>query len=240
MVKHLGLKRLGSAVVREISVPTQTTLKNTFPPKPNHLRNKFDTTPDPLVFPPQTNNFQKPVRFVSAKGDVVGEKKGEKPREKPREEPQLKPKPRPVRFHCGYCGRGGHKEEVCFKRKREERMAKEWVNKDSYHPSRGVPESLMPLPRGKAIVHMVPARGDRSALNGRDPDGRFESSVKAKQSDWFQNRSNLFGGSRVSRLHFVLMEMVGLVPLVVVQVVGVLSQVAVSLLEVLEASPHQR
>jgi hypothetical protein len=30
--------------------------------------------------------------------------------EKPSEQPQPKPKPQLVRFHCGYCGRDGHKE----------------------------------------------------------------------------------------------------------------------------------
>jgi hypothetical protein len=45
--------------------------------------------------------------------------------EKPSEQPQSKPKPKLVRFHCGYCGKEGHKDEFCFKRKREERMAKE-------------------------------------------------------------------------------------------------------------------
>jgi hypothetical protein len=52
--------------------------------------------------------------------------------EKPSEQPQPKPKPKLVRFHCGYCGRDVHKDEFCFKRKREERMAKEWANKDKY------------------------------------------------------------------------------------------------------------
>jgi hypothetical protein len=60
--------------------------------------------------------------------------------EKPSEQPQPKPMPKLVRFHCGYCGRDGHKDEFCFKRKREERMAKEWANKNKYHPSNGVLE----------------------------------------------------------------------------------------------------
>jgi hypothetical protein len=30
--------------------------------------------------------------------------------EKPSEQPQPKPKPKLVRFHCGYCGRDGHKD----------------------------------------------------------------------------------------------------------------------------------
>jgi hypothetical protein len=83
----LGANKIGESSgerdekVGEIPIPPQTTHKNKFEPKPNHLRNKLDTTPDPLVFPPQTNNFQKPVRFVNPKGHVVGEKKGEKPSE---------------------------------------------------------------------------------------------------------------------------------------------------------------
>jgi hypothetical protein len=83
--------------------------------------------------------------------------------EKPREQPQSKPKPKLVRFHCGYCGKEGHKNEFCFKRKREERMAKEWANKDRYNPSHGVPKPRMPLPRGKAVVRSVPAWGDASS-----------------------------------------------------------------------------
>jgi hypothetical protein len=56
----------------------------------------------------------------------LGEKPVEKlSGEKPSEQPKPKHKPKLVRFHCGYCGRDGHKDEFCFKRKREERMAKE-------------------------------------------------------------------------------------------------------------------
>jgi hypothetical protein len=35
-------------------------------------------------------------------------------------------------------------------------MAKEWANKDRYHPSHGVLESRMPLPKGKGFVRKVP------------------------------------------------------------------------------------
>jgi hypothetical protein len=59
-----------------------------------------------------------------------------------------------------YCGRDGHKDEFCFKRKREERMAKEWANKDKYHPSNGVLEPCVQLPRAKASVRIVPAWGE--------------------------------------------------------------------------------
>jgi hypothetical protein len=54
---------------------------------------------------------------VSAKGDVVEEKKGGKPREKPCKEPQPKSKQKPICFHYEYCGRDGHKEKFWFKRK---------------------------------------------------------------------------------------------------------------------------
>jgi hypothetical protein len=54
--------------------------------------------------------------------------------DKASEQPHPKPKPKPIKFHCDYCGKDGHKDEFCFKRKREERMAKEWANKDRYNP----------------------------------------------------------------------------------------------------------
>jgi hypothetical protein len=121
----------------------------------------LDTTLDPSIFPHPTNNFQEPVRFVNPKGDVVGEKKGEKPSEQPQPEPK-----KPIHFYCGYSGRDGHKDEFCFKRKREERLAKEWANKDRYHPSNGVPEPCMQMPRPKAIVKMVPAWVDQRVAGG--------------------------------------------------------------------------
>jgi hypothetical protein len=67
-------------------------------------------------------------------------------------------------FHCGYCGRDGHKDEFCFKRKREERMAKEWANKDKYHLSDGVLEPRVQMPRAKASVRTVRAWGERKAV----------------------------------------------------------------------------
>jgi hypothetical protein len=88
------------------------------------------------------------------------EKPVEKPSgKKPNEQPQPKRKPKLVRFHCDYCGRDGHKGEFCFKRKREEGMAKKWANKDKYHPSNGVLEPRVQVPRAKAIVRTVPSWG---------------------------------------------------------------------------------
>jgi hypothetical protein len=121
--------------------PPKTHHKNAFAPKPNYLRNRLDTIPAPPVFPPQTDNFQKPIKLKSVLGNEFFGKKGEKPsEEKPSEEkPEPKENPKPKPFHCEYCGRDGHLNEFCFRRKREERLARELANKDRYRPSLGVP-----------------------------------------------------------------------------------------------------
>jgi hypothetical protein len=172
----LGANKVGEGSRENIPEPPKTQHKNDFPPKPNHLRNQLDTTPAPPVFPPPTNDFQKPIKFMSTSGKVFFGKESEKASEekpvekssgeKPIEQPQSKPKPKLVRFHCGYCGRDGHKDEFCFKKKREEKMAKEWANKDKYHPSSGVLEPRVQMPRAKASVSIVPAWGERKAAGG--------------------------------------------------------------------------
>jgi hypothetical protein len=80
-----------------IPEPPKTHHKNDFVPKPNHLRNRLDTTPAPTMFPPQTDNFQKPIKFKSNLGNEFFGKKGEKPSgEKPSEEkPEPKKNPKP-------------------------------------------------------------------------------------------------------------------------------------------------
>jgi hypothetical protein len=91
------------------------------------------------VFPPQIDNFQKPIKFKSDLGNEFFGKKGEKPSEEkpqPRENPKPKPKPKP--FHCEHYGRDGNLAEFCFRRKREERLDRKLDNKDRYRPSRGV------------------------------------------------------------------------------------------------------
>jgi hypothetical protein len=128
------------------------------------------------VFPPQTNDFQKPIKFVSTSGKLFFGKESEKAseakpvekpsEEKPSEQPQPKTQPKLVRFHCGYCGRDGRKDDFCFKRKQEERMVKEWANKDKYHPSNGVLEPRVQMPRVKVSVRTVPAWGERKAVEG--------------------------------------------------------------------------
>jgi hypothetical protein len=99
-----------------VSVPPQPTPKDNFASKPNQPREK-----------PSEKASEKP-----------SEKPSGKPSEKPCEEPHPKPKPRSIRFHFEFCGKDGHKREFCYKRRREVRMAKEWANKDKYHPSSGV------------------------------------------------------------------------------------------------------
>jgi hypothetical protein len=60
------------------------------------------------VFPPQTNNFQKPIKFKSDLGNVFFGKKGEKSsEEKPEGKENPKPMPKPKPFHCENCGRDG-------------------------------------------------------------------------------------------------------------------------------------
>jgi hypothetical protein len=111
----LGANKVGEGSGENIPEPPKTHHKNDFLPKPNHLRNRLYTTPAPPVFPPQTNDFQKPIKFVSTSGKVFFGKESDKASEvkpvekssgeKPSEQPQPKPKPKLVRFHCGYCGR---------------------------------------------------------------------------------------------------------------------------------------
>jgi hypothetical protein len=45
-------------------------------------------------------------------------------------------------------------------------MEKEWANKDKYHPSNGVLEPRVQLPRAKASVRSVRAWGERKAVGG--------------------------------------------------------------------------
>jgi hypothetical protein len=73
----LGANKVGEGSGENIPEPPKTHHKNAFPPKPNHLRNQLDTTPAPPVFPPQTNDFQKP-NFVSTLEKVFFGKESEK------------------------------------------------------------------------------------------------------------------------------------------------------------------
>jgi hypothetical protein len=74
----LGANKVGEGSGENIPEPPNTHHKNDFPPKPNHLRTRLDTTPAPPVFPPQINDFQKPIMFVSTSGKVFFGKESEK------------------------------------------------------------------------------------------------------------------------------------------------------------------
>jgi hypothetical protein len=66
----LGAKKVGEGSGEsDIPEPPKTHHKNSFVPKPNHLRNRLDTTLAPPVFSPQTNNFQEPIKFKSVLGN---------------------------------------------------------------------------------------------------------------------------------------------------------------------------
>jgi hypothetical protein len=45
-------------------------------------------------------------------------------------------------------------------------MAKEWANKDKYHPPNGVLEPRVQMPRAKASVRTFPVWGERKATEG--------------------------------------------------------------------------
>jgi hypothetical protein len=45
-------------------------------------------------------------------------------------------------------------------------MAKEWANKDKYHPSSGVLEPHVQMPRAKVSVRTVSVWGERKAAGG--------------------------------------------------------------------------
>jgi hypothetical protein len=123
--EELGANKVGEGSGENIPEPPKTHHKNDFPPKPNHVRNRLDTIPAPPVFSPQTNDFQMPIKFMSTYGKVFFGKESEKANEeksverpsgeKSSEQPTPNPKSKIVRFHCGYCGRDGHKDEFCFR-----------------------------------------------------------------------------------------------------------------------------
>jgi hypothetical protein len=54
--------------IGDIPDPQSYHHKNAYAPKPNPLRNRLDTTLAPPVFPPHTDDFQKPIKFKRNKG----------------------------------------------------------------------------------------------------------------------------------------------------------------------------
>jgi hypothetical protein len=74
----LGANNVGEGSEENIPEQSKTHQKNNFPPKPNNLRNRLDTTPAPPVFPKPTNDLRKPIKFVSTSGKVFFGKESEK------------------------------------------------------------------------------------------------------------------------------------------------------------------
>jgi hypothetical protein len=145
--------------------------------------------------------------------------------EKPSEQPHPKPKPKPIRFHCGYCGRDGHKDEFCLKRKRDERMVKEWAKKDKYHAFSGVLEPHGQMPRAKVSVRTVPAWGERKAAGGVAGGVKpVRPVLKPVKSVWSRHGASLV---------FVLVRSLSLFQQVTVLVVNLESLQVASLLGVL-------
>jgi hypothetical protein len=62
--KALGANKVGEGSgenkgkIGDIPEPPKTHHKNTYAPKPNHLRNQLDTIPAPHVFPPHTDDLE--------------------------------------------------------------------------------------------------------------------------------------------------------------------------------------
>jgi hypothetical protein len=102
--------------------------------------------------------------FFRKEGEKSSEEKPE-PKENPKPKPKLKP------FHCQHCGRDGHLAEFCFRRKREERLARELANKDRYRPSCGVPEPRL-VPRGEGMVRTIYPRERREFVPRGEPPHR--------------------------------------------------------------------
>jgi hypothetical protein len=97
-------------------------------------------------------------------------------------------------------------------------MAKEWANKDKYHPSDGVLEPRVQMPRAKANVRTVQAWGERKAVGGAVVQVTLVRPVQA----WTG-----------SGLGFGLVQVRGLFLEVVVLVVGLESLQLVRLLGIL-------
>jgi hypothetical protein len=104
-------------------------------------------------------------------------------------------------------------------------MAKEWANKDKYHPSNGVLEPRVQMPRAKASVRTVLAWGERRAVGG--------AAGRATPVRPVRGTGQTGAGLDRKQFGFLLVQVRGLVLEVVVLVVGLESLQEVSLLCIL-------
>jgi hypothetical protein len=151
---------------------------------------KFGNVPVPPQPTPKDKFACKPNQLLKPSKKPSG-----KPSEKPFEEPHPKPKPRPIYFHYEFCGKDGHKRVFCYKRRREARMAKEWENKDRYHPSSGVLEPRVQMPNAKASVRTVPTWEERKVAGGVKPVGPV---LKPVRPVWSLQGGKFVSGGRGS------------------------------------------
>jgi hypothetical protein len=104
-------------------------------------------------------------------------------------------------------------------------MAKEWANKDKYHPSSCVLEPRVEMPKAKASVRTVLARGEQKVVGGVAGGVKLVRPVlKPVRPVWSQQGASLV---------FVLVRSLGLFQEVVVLMVGLESLQVISLLGVL-------
>jgi hypothetical protein len=104
-------------------------------------------------------------------------------------------------------------------------MAKEWANEDKYHPSNGVLEPRVQMPRAKASVRTVPAWGERKAAGGATGGVKpVRQVLKPVRPVWTQQGAGLgfVLGRSLSLFQEVVVLVVGLENLQVVNLLGVL------------------
>ena len=146
----------------DIEEPTKAPpQKQVWIPKPNHLRNPFDTLLD--ISENLLPKAKQPTKVYHA------------------HQRESKPPKREVKYHCEYCKRDGHHAEFCFRRKRDERQECELKNRDMYHPSHGVHVPL--VQRHSARPRGAMPQGARSQAM-RPRDGRARRSSGRGQYDF--------------------------------------------------------
>ena len=100
-------------------------------------------------------------------------KESAEPTKKPPAKEKPKPQPKPL-FHCEFCGRDGHLEQFCWKKRREERRQFEFSNQDRYHSSHSVPGSGSRAPQGPVRSASSGFRGVPRPARGGFQDRSFD------------------------------------------------------------------
>jgi cell division septation protein DedD len=85
---------------------------------------KFGKTPVSPHTTPKNKFTHKPNQSLNPR-EKPSEKLGEQGK-KSEKKPQPTPKAKPVRFHCEYCRKDGHKREFCFRGERMRGLLGRW------------------------------------------------------------------------------------------------------------------